>query len=231
MKQYVLIFSVLFLMNTGLVWAQNKETIHLNIEPYFGNKKLSTATYYPLKNGDSIQVETFKFYISNIQLLNNNQAVYTLNNSYHLIDFSNYQPIGNKITIQTDVTFNQLKFQLGIDSLTNESGAMGGDLDPTKGMYWAWQSGYINTKIEGKNKSTQDKTTDFQFHLGGYLPPFNCLQTVLINLKKEAIINLKMDLSLLLNEIDFKTQHHIMSPSKETVIISEKASKIFSKIE
>jgi hypothetical protein len=41
--------------------------------------------------------------------------------------------------LPTYLKYDQIQFQLGIDSLTNVSGAMGGDLDPTKGMYWTWQ--------------------------------------------------------------------------------------------
>ena len=72
-------------------------------------------------------------------------------------------PSSLALQIPSNIPFSKLKFQLGIDSLTNVSGAMGGDLDPTKGMYWTWQSGYINMKIEGKSNSCKTRKNQFQF--------------------------------------------------------------------
>ena len=71
-----------------------------------------------------------------------------------------------------------IQFNIGIDSLTNVSGALGGDLDPQKGMYWAWQSGYINTKIEGRSPHCKNRKNAFQFHIGGYLQPFYAIRRV-----------------------------------------------------
>lgn len=42
---------------------------------------------------------------------------------------------------------------------------MDGDLDPLNGMYWAWNSGYINMKIEGITPKCQDATIYFNFIL------------------------------------------------------------------
>jgi len=48
-----------------------------------------------------------------------------------------------------------------VDSLANVSGAMSNDLDATKGMYWSWQSGFINLKIEGKSASCKTRKINF----------------------------------------------------------------------
>ena len=58
---------------------------------------------------------------------------------------------------------------------------MGGDLDPTKGMYWAWQSGYINFKMEGSCSQCLATKNNFEFHLGGYQQPFYAMQTIELN--------------------------------------------------
>ena len=60
----------------------------------------------------------------------------------------------------------RIYFQIGIDSLTNVSGDLDGDLDPALGMYWAWNSGYINMKLEGKSSSCKSVKKEFQFHIG-----------------------------------------------------------------
>jgi hypothetical protein len=72
---------------------------------------------------------------------------------------------------------------------------MAGDLDPIKGMYWAWQSGYINMKIEGKSSSCRTRKNEFQFHIGGYLSPYYAMRKVALTYDKKATeINIGIDL-------------------------------------
>ena len=135
--------------------------------------------FLPLLN-DSIKIETLKFYISDFELLENKKIIYSDKKRYHLLDFENENSMNiltSKITIGN---YNVAKFMLGIDSATNVSGAMGGDLDPTKGMYWTWQSGYINIKLEGKSKVCRTRNHEFQFHIGGYLPPHKTIQEIFV---------------------------------------------------
>jgi len=128
----------------------------------------------------------------------------------------------------TNLKFTKIKFNLGIDSITNVSGAMGGDLDPTKGMYWTWQSGYINLKLEGKSKLCKTRNNEFQFHLGGYQNGDNALQTIILNVSENKEIDILIDIEQFVAAIDLSEQNQIMSPGKKAVLLSEKFSKIFS---
>jgi hypothetical protein len=119
-----------------------------------------------------------------------------------------------KIDFDKNITddFDEIQFSIGIDSLTNVSGAMGGDLDPVNGMYWSWQSGYINFKVEGNSEKSGAVHKDFQFHIGGYLKPFETLQTVILPLKRNQNV-IFVDVSRFLSEIDLKK--HIPSCHRE----------------
>ena len=120
---------------------------------------------------------------------------------------------------------------MGIDSLTNVSGAMGGDLDPTKGMYWTWQNGYINFKLEGFNAVCNTRNHFFQYHLGGYQSPFATVQTLVLPLKskaKEVVVDVAID--KFLEEIDMSKTAEIMSPGAVAVELSKKLKGIFSVI-
>jgi hypothetical protein len=75
----------------------------------------------------------------------------------------------------------------------NTTGAHSGALDPSNGMYWSWQSGYINFKIEGVSPSCMTRKNKFQFHIGGYQNPHNTLRNFTINLNKQ---NLELNLNL-----------------------------------
>jgi len=186
---------------------------------------LNDSTYY-LKNKATVKFETLKFYISAIQLLNNTKSVWLEKNSYHLCTTDS---ITNtlKIKLPTNIKFNALKFNVGIDSLTNVSGAMGGDLDPTKGMYWTWQSGYINFKLEGQSSLSSHSKKEFQLHLGGYAPPLSALQTITLAVKNKSKIDIVFDVEQFVNSIDLSKQHHIMSPNTQAVILSQLVAKCF----
>ena len=65
---------------------------------------------------------------------------------------------------------------------SNVAGAIGGTLDPINGMYWAWNSGYVNFKIEGTSTLSNARKNAFKFHLGGYQHPYNSYRAVLIKI-------------------------------------------------
>jgi hypothetical protein len=55
----------------------------------------------------------------------------------------------------------------GVDSLLQRGGVMDGDLDPVHGMYWTWQSGYIQFKLEGLLRDSAGERK-LELHLGGF---------------------------------------------------------------
>ena len=185
-------------------------------------------TYFKLKSGDSIQFETLKFYISSIIFLNNNVPVWKEENSFHLIDVADEKTTGVLLNTLAAILFNEIKFNLGVDSITNSSGALGGDLDPTKGMYWTWQNGYINFKLEGKSNLCNTRKNEFQFHLGGYQYPYNALQTITLITEQHEQIDINIDLEKLFSEINLVNENEIMSPGKEAVLLSKKVASCFS---
>lgn len=202
-------------------FCQTKK-IELLIYPSFGQTVLHLAdSVFLTEKFNFLQIESLKFYISNIQLLKDAKIVFEEKNSFHLIDAADENTW--RISMQSDlqISFDELKFGLGIDSLTNVSGVLGGDLDPTKGMYWTWQSGYINFKLEGKSQSCKTKNSEFIFHLGGYKQPFGAYQTLSIPVNNINKIYLSLDLELLFRGIDLTKTNHLMSPGLEAVQLSK----------
>lgn len=220
-----IIFILLFILKLNGITAQ----VNVYFNPMFvGNKLELNKQYFIVNSTNSIQIETLKFYISNMEFYNTEQLVFKEKNSFHLIDAEDSTTFNLMINLEPNINFNQIKFNIGIDSITNYGGAMGGDLDPTKGMYWTWQNGYINFKIEGKSNLSIAKSNDFLFHLGGYQNAFSTLQTIQLPVQNSQVIPINMAIDKWINEIDLAKQNHIMSPSKEAVILSNKLSTIFS---
>jgi hypothetical protein len=229
MKSLLSFLFFLLFIYPNLIFAQSVKLSKLIFEPVFGYSELNlNDSFYRLKNGDSIQFQTLKFYISKIEFINNEETVWKENKSFHLMDGNDKKSLSIQLTIPTNIIYTSLKFNIGIDSITNVSGAIGGDLDPTKGMYWTWQSGYINFKIEGKSNLCKTRNNEFQFHIGGYQYPFNCLQIVKLNCKQSDQIKINIDVSKFLDKVDLSKQNHIMSPSNESVLLSNKLLNAFS---
>lgn len=227
MKEFKLLKIKFIIMLIGFSsYASFSQNSTFVIRPTYSEKALKSDLYYKFNVIDSIQITAFKFYISQIELLEETKVVWKEKTSYHLIDAFDEKTL--TLSIPSNIHFTKLKFQLGIDSLTNVSGAMGGDLDPTKGMYWTWQSGYINLKLEGNSNLCKTRHNEFQYHLGGYQYPFNCLQTVFIPIKSSHKIVLNMDVVKIFENMELSKHNHIMSPSKEAVNLSEKVIESFN---
>lgn len=208
----------------------HNSSLQLIIEPIYGNNALQLDTYLPLQKGDSVQITLLKFYLSNIELLNDRKTVWRASNSVHLMDLEDTNSFKIALNVPKSIVFNSIKINLGIDSLTNVSGALGGDLDPTRGMYWAWQSGYVNFKLEGKSPICPTRKHEFQFHLGGYLAPNYALQTIDFQLDKPIsnAITLQLNIQNFVSNIDLKQQNSVMIPSEEAVLLAQKIAQLFT---
>ena len=199
----------------------------LSILPVYHSNILSLDSVYTNSTGDTIRIETCKFYISNAMLTESLSRKGTHLDDYLLIDV--FEPrtwlLGK---VDTATFYTELSFNLGIDSVTNNSGALDGALDPSLGMYWTWQSGYINAKLEGSSTASNARNNQFQFHLGGYLSPYNALQKVKLNLSNKADIVLLWDIAPFFDKVDIHNNNHTMSPSANAVELSKLLASFFS---
>lgn len=225
------ILAIFVLCITMPSYAQHRDT-HIRFLPSFGDKKvqLEDVCYplSPLSGGDSVSFETLKCYISGIGFYWGDSLVYKEPGSYHLLDMANERSMMIDIALPVSANYNTIRFNLGIDSITNVSGSQGGDLDPMQGMFWSWQSGYINCKLEGKSNKCHTRNNRFHFHLGGYMSPYNALQQVQLAVKGETNITIAMPLDELFKKIDLSQQNTVMTPGEETVELSKIFAGMFN---
>ena len=164
-----------------------------------------------------------KFYISMVSL-----EWRIPNKNYHLIDLSNKKSLSIKVpnAIKNPSFFTAT---IGIDSATNVAGVYGGDLDPTNGMYWTWQSGYINIKLEGTSTNCPARKNKFQFHLGGYSYPFNSSRNVTYKIKpKGDTYFVYINLDTFFKDIDLSKDYQVMSPNKKAMEYSDLFAQCFT---
>ncbi len=79
--------------------------------------------------------------------------------------------LADSASLQRQVYARKVDFAVllwfGVDSLLQRGGVMDGDLDPVHGMYWTWQSGYIQFKLEGLLRDSAGERK-LELHLGGF---------------------------------------------------------------
>lgn len=212
--KYVLLL-ILVVENTK-AFSQDK----ISFTPLFNHQELSFNSTYTVEN-DSLEINKFAFYISNIELYLDNEKVYELEQKHFLINLDSPKSLDISLKHNKDIVYNKLVFYIGIDSITNVSGAFGGDLDPTNGMYWTWQSGYINFKLEGICCACEKEKKDFEFHIGGYQYPYNSYRKVELALNNQNDIMVGIDANKLLLFIQTNNIPSVMSPSKNAMLIAD----------
>lgn len=216
MRIALTLFLIFVIASTSYAQETN---IEFNVQ-FKGEDLILNNTY--ILNGHEIKISVCKFYISNIGLNTISDT------NYHLLDVEN--PTSLRIPITQNYKPSPIcYFNIGVDSVKSVSGVFGQDLDPTNGMYWAWQSGYINCKIEGSSPQCISRKNRFQFHLGGYASPFNTLRSFSIPLKNtngKYIINLNLD--QFLESVDLSKNNRVMNPGQKAMEISSLLAKCFT---
>ncbi len=176
--------------------------------------------------GEKYAIETLRFYVSSVQITYADGTTVHEENSYHLIDLEDSDSWKWTVLNSKNQEVKSLSFVLGTDSLTNVSGILEGDLDPINGMYWAWNSGYINFKVEGTNRDTQ---TDFEYHLGGYLPPFATARVCTFPISDLGeSIKIKLHLMRFLEGINMSERKEVMMPGPAAVELSDLLKRCFA---
>jgi hypothetical protein len=208
MKQ-ILFLSIIIGAFTGCTKDTSVENdnhiLTLSFQLVANGEPLKIGQNYFNGSGETYSVSTFKFYISQIGLANTR----TLKNtdekeSYHLADLNNPSSLQLKLPLKSG-EYNQLLFTIGVDSLRNVSGAQTGALDPTNGMFWTWNSGYIFAKLEGKSSFSTVAGQSFDYHIGGFRQGENAIRRILLSFpgdqrltlgsgkNTEVIINVNLD--------------------------------------
>lgn len=188
--------------------------------------ELGKSYFSPTLN-DSFKIDVLRFYITNIGFDFAGAPFGEMEKEYHLIDFSNDS--STVVNIETPLHGDHLTFQLGVDSLINAGGAMDGVLDPVNGMYWSWQSGYVNFKMEGSSPMCQTRNNKFNLHLGGFLSPNQSACQVKIPFTHVAEeMNIDLPIEKIFENYKLSEVPDIMSPGSETVRLSKVIAESFA---
>ena len=145
-------------------------------------ENLDLTHEYLTPEGDTLEINEFKMYVSNFILIKEDDSEVSLGDTYFLLNQTTSENQYRTMKTVNDVPvgdYKSLKFTVGIDENCNSVEACTtGDLDPfddnSTGMIWDWSSGsgYKFVKFEGdfrgNNTSTTGAVNDaFALHVGG----------------------------------------------------------------
>ncbi|MEO9965524.1 MAG: MbnP family protein [Reichenbachiella sp.] len=128
------------------------------------------AKKYLTPSNQTMTFERIKIYLSNIQLKDKNtNEVYFELDSYHLISFDQDNATASFTVegVPAAYVISEIGFHIGVNSEANTSIDHLGDLDPTNGMAWDWNTGYKFLLLEGRYFSTNNPIgEEIKMHIG-----------------------------------------------------------------
>lgn len=217
--------------------AKSTGKLLIQINPVFdGQPIILNNQHYITANGDSIYIDELKFYISTINIAGA-QHTHAEHESYHLIDVEDSTSLVFSFNILPG-NYQQINLNLGIDSATSVAGALGGALDPVHGMYWVWNTGYINAKLNGHSNKCKTFHHAFEYHIGGYLPPHNAMRQVTlqagniyISPGQTTVVTVNADIAEWFRNpatVDVAKTNNVVTPGKAAMNIADNYADMLS---
>ena len=211
----------------------NASDLEISFQHTVDSQQIEFASQkYSTNGGDTITIEKFKYYVGNLKFTYKSGRQFAFPDVYFLIDSE--QPTSLKVNLaklpEGEVT--KIQFGVGVDSLSNDKGLISGALDPMNGMYWSWNSGFINFKLEGRCLSCSS-TNEYAYHIGGFITPNETYQTVSLPISHKiegpkSLLKLNVDLSAFLGDLNIDKLPRVMSPSVKAKQLAQSFPKMFN---
>lgn len=238
-----LVFSLFILL--GCTKDKSVETpgygLRIKVVPVVNGIRLVKDVEQTNKWGESFVVDVFRIYLGNVELMNDgDQPVSDHPDVYHLLDVFDSASLSIELK-GNDQPFQRLRFQVGIDSIRNVSGAQTGALDPLKGMFWTWQTGYIHAKFEGASIASPRQDKKFTYHIGGFRQEQNTKRVILLDLPVQNVwtldrsglteITMHMDINAwfsAVHDLRISEQAQVMQPGPLALKYADNYAEMFS---
>ena len=186
----IALFTVIFSFKSS-----QKAKVHIQFKNHVGNAILQIDSTYKNALGQDFTIANFKYYIGNITFKKADGKTYATQ-EYFLIN--EHEEDSKKITLNDvpEGNYTSIEFIIGVDSLHNCSGLQEGALDPTNGMFWAWNTGYVFLKLDGSAPLSKSVNNVFEYHIGGYKHSTNSIRKITLNFKGDKIASASNPLSI-----------------------------------
>lgn len=166
--------------------TQGTTNLQLKFEARVDANPFNFGTRFTNGFGESYTVKTFKFYIHDIVLKTATGGEFPIGSTVHyFVNFADTSSLRIPLSVSAK-EYNSISFKIGVDSTRNFSGAQTGALDPTNGMFWTWNTGYIMAKLEGNSPVSTASNNAFEYHIGGYKAGENVIRSASLSFPSGA---------------------------------------------
>jgi hypothetical protein len=168
---------------------------------------------YRSSNGEKIRFSDFSFYLSEFSWYQGSEKAI---HEHQRVELLRADAEKDSMRISGPLKSDRICFRFGLDSATQVSGRTDGALDPALGMYWAWNTGYIQCRLEGYSPESKGKKGKFEFHLGGYATPYSTSFKMCIDLSSGAENPvIQVNLKPLMDAVPLNKKWSVLTPGAE----------------
>ncbi len=211
--------------------------LELSFEHVFGDSELNLGDANESAAGSLVQVNTLRYWVSNVVLVNTDGDVYRLPSSFYLVERTE---TNDRTVIALDGipdgTYTTLRMGIGVDADHNHSlDLFEGELSTEVDMHWDWNTGFIFLKLEGTHGRT-DPRGEFTIHVGND-PMYQSVSVSLGGLDiaegGPAAVRLRVDLASVFDLVELSETSRVIggtAGSPAEAVISRFAAE-FSRID
>jgi hypothetical protein len=187
---------------SGVAEGQSAVVVHHQVK--LGEVQVLLGAWQKSDSTVSVRIDKLRWYVSLPPAGKKGSKAWLLDLADSAsLDQQMSRPVNNKISLL-----------FGIDSAIQVGGVGTGALDPLRGMYWTWQTGYVQWKIEGAIR-VDGLESPLELHLGGFdgaTKSQSMLSDYLIYPTTNSVIA-EWDISPFLAEVVRRKKFGVMSPS------------------
>jgi hypothetical protein len=187
---------------SGVAEGQSAVVVHHQVT--LGDAKVVLGEWQKSDSNVSVRIDKLRWYVSLPTAGKKGSKAWLLDLADSAsLDQQMSRPINNKISLL-----------FGIDSAIQVAGVGSGALDPLRGMYWTWQTGYVQWKMEGAIR-VDGVESPLELHLGGFdgaTKSQSMLSDYLIYPTTNSVIA-QWDILPFLAEVVHQKKYGVMSPS------------------
>ena len=197
-------YFLFFLWSLIPVVAHGQSGVTIHHQVTLGDAPVVLGEWQKSDSLVSIRIDKLRWYVSLPPAGKTGSKVWLMDLSdSSSLDQQMSRPINNKISLL-----------FGIDSAIQIGGVGTGALDPQRGMYWTWQTGYVQWKMEGAIR-VDGVESPLELHLGGFDGATKAqamLSDYLVKPTTNSVIA-QWDLSPFIAQILDQKKYGVMSPS------------------
>ena len=185
-------------------------------------------TSYENALNQSFTINSWKYFISNVEFYIDGELKFKEKDSYHYIRHKDELTWKFEILGVPEGMYDEVRYSFGIDSVHNNGDSLNGDIDPGTGMFWP-MGGYRFSNFDGVSGSNA-----LAFHIGGNSNYTQLVFNTNIFMEVKAGENthvhnmVKVDyLFTGVNDIDFSLTNNLATESTAKPLVENLAEGMF----